>query len=133
LSHLFAGAVAVAVGTQAEAFNTAPWVFAVLALVAAGATGWLLTIELRRNLHLAELALQRLKDGLPIAEIPPGPRWPLTKLITLIDALGARERQYGALRQQMLTHSEQAAVQEERNSHFHGLLQLAYHPTGGMF
>ena len=67
LSHLFAGAVAVAVGTQAEAFNTAPWVFAVLALVAAGATGWLLTIELRRNLHLAELALQRLKDGLPIA------------------------------------------------------------------
>lgn len=115
LTHLLAGAVAVAVVSQGQRINAAPWLGAVLALAAACATGWVVTIELRRNLHLAELALQRLKDGQPVAEIPPAPRWPLTKLIALVDALGARERQYGALRQQMLTHTEQAAVQEERN------------------
>jgi len=115
LTHLLAGAVAVAVASQAQTRSTVSWVFVALALVAACATGWLLTIELRRNFHLVELALQRLANGQPIAEIPPGPRWPLTKLTALVNVLGARERQYGALRQQMLTHSEQAAVQEERN------------------
>jgi signal transduction histidine kinase len=54
-------------------------------------------------------------DGQPIAEIPPRPRWPITKLIALVDALGARERQYGRLRQQMRTHTEQTAVQKEPN------------------
>ena len=115
LTHLLAGVAALAVAAAAQRGNAAPWLVAVLALGAACATGWLLTIELRRNLQLTELALQRLTDGQPIAALPSGPRWPLAKLIALVDALGTRERQYGALRQQMLTHTEQAAVQEERN------------------
>lgn len=116
MTHLVAATIALGIAADAPTDPAVPaWMFTVLALVAASVVGWVLTIELRRNIDLVESALQRIKDGQPVAEIPRRLCWPLTKLITLVDALGARERQYGALRQQMLTHTEQAAVQEERN------------------
>ncbi|MFN8376825.1 MAG: sensor histidine kinase [Anaerolineae bacterium] len=107
LTHALAGLAAV---VFFEAVYRGWWA----ALILAAAVGLVVGLYLRRDLELIESALQRLNDGLSIpANI--GGRYPLRLLVAQIDKLLARERDTGAMREQLVQQVVTTAAQEERN------------------
>ena len=93
-----------------------------LPLLGACLLSFLLMLNIPYNLHLLEIMLDRLAQGLPVEPAPPRLRWPLTSLFTLANTLGQQTGQQVqvqqsnlAYRDQLLQQVSKAAVQEERN------------------
>ncbi len=82
----------------------------------------LLMLNIPYNLHLLEAALDRLARGLPVEPIAARPRWPLTGLFVLVNALSQEagqqvqiERRTVVYHDQLLQQVRKAAAQEELN------------------
>jgi signal transduction histidine kinase len=86
-----------------------------VALVAALVTGMILTWTLQRTIWLAHDALSGLNAGRQTVEIPARRRWPLSHLVTQVNALIASQRQVRDLRQNLLRQVGESAAQQERN------------------
>jgi signal transduction histidine kinase len=83
---------------------------------------FLLMLNIPYNLHLLEIMLDRLAQGLPVEPAPHRLRWPLTRLFMLADMIGQQTGQHVQMQQSNLAYRDQlleqvgkAAVQEERN------------------
>lgn len=83
---------------------------------------FLLLLNIPYNLHLLEIALDRLARGLPVEPVPLRLRWPLTRLFALVNALGQQSGQQVQMKQSNLAYRDQllqqvskTAAQEERN------------------
>ena len=117
LSHLLATGVAAGFVYLAP-FGWPP-AGQLLAGVLLGLTaGLLLSLPLRRAVEIAAAALAQLGRGQIIAPLPLDwqRRWgPLGDLLSLVDALGARERELAQIREDMVRSTGQAAAQAERN------------------
>ncbi|NWF68980.1 MAG: sensor histidine kinase, partial [Chloroflexi bacterium] len=107
VSHMLTFAVALLIYEQVY---RALWV----ALALAAALGMAAALYLRRDLELAETALKNLNDGQSVPAALNG-RWPLKPLLAQINTLLARERDTGALREQLVQQVGTTAAQEERN------------------
>ena len=80
--------------------------------------GLLLSLPLGRAVEIAAAALAQLSRGQVIAPLPLDwqRRWgPLGDLLSLVDALGARERELAQIREDLVRSTGQAAAQAERN------------------
>ena len=93
-----------------------------LPLLGACLLSFLFMLNIPYNLHLLEITLDRLAQGLPVEPAPPRLRWPLTHLFTLTNTLGQQTGQQVQIQQSNLAYRDQllqqvgkAAVQEERN------------------
>jgi signal transduction histidine kinase len=85
------------------------------ALVAALATGMVLTLTLQRTIWLAHAALSDLNAGRLPTEIPARGRWPLASLVAQANTVIARQREVRDLRQNLLRQAGESAAQQERN------------------
>ena len=86
-----------------------------IALVVALAMGMVLTWTLQRTIWLAHAALSDLNAGRQTGEIPARRCWPLSNLVTQVNALIASQRQVRELRQNLLHQAGESAAQQERN------------------
>lgn len=93
-----------------------------LPLLGACLLSFLLMLNIPYNLHLLEITLDRLAQGLPVEPAPLRLRWPLTRLFTLANMIGQQAGQHAQMQQSNLAYRDQlleqvgkAAVQEERN------------------
>src|SRR5262245_29609963 len=84
------------------------------AVVIAAAVGLVAGLYLRRDLEPIESAATGLNEGLSIPAIIGG-RYPLRMLIAQSDRLLGRERDTGAMREQLMQQVGTTAAQEERN------------------
>jgi signal transduction histidine kinase len=110
LCHCFIVAVAVVFGGH------------IFPIICACLLSFLLMLNIPSNLHLLEMALDRLARGLPIEPIALRLRWPLTGLFVFINMLGQQtgqqlqmEQRNVAYRDQLLQQVSKTAAQEERN------------------
>lgn len=91
-------------------------------IICACLLSFLLMLNIPYNLHLLEMALNRLARGLPVEPIALRLRWPLTGLFVFINTLGQQtgqqlqvEQRNVAYRDQLLQQVSKTAAQEERN------------------
>ena len=108
--HCFIVAVAVVFGGH------------IFPIICACLLSFLLMLNIPYNLHLLEMALDRLARGLPVEPIALRLRWPLTGLFVFINTLGQQtgqqlqvEQRNVAYRDQLLQQVSKTAAQEERN------------------
>ena len=121
-SHALAGLAAVGSYGWARASQYPPAESVFLAAAVALTLGMLLTFTLQQGLKLVDLMLERLIQGLPVAEPSLFRRWPLVGIENAILNLGKRlehslqrERDLDEQRRQLIDQVSQTAVQEERN------------------
>jgi signal transduction histidine kinase len=91
-------------------------------IICACLLSFLLMLNIPYNLHLLEMALDRLARGLPVEPIALRLRWPLTGLFVFVNTLGQQtwqqlqtEQRNVAYRDQLLQQVSKTAAQEERN------------------
>ncbi|MDQ2714160.1 MAG: sensor histidine kinase [Chloroflexota bacterium] len=123
VSFLLAGGIALGTAYLMGSIGIQQPVVSMLAMVAAGVAGLLLTLNIQYSLYQAHLALARLVGGSPVEE--DGDlrwRWPLTPLFAQLHVLKQhmsellqRERLGAEYRDQLLRQAGEAAAQEERN------------------
>jgi signal transduction histidine kinase len=94
----------------------------VLPLLCVCLLSFLLMLNIPYDLHLLEITLERLAQGLPVEPASSRFRWPLTRLFILTNMLGQQTGQHLQIQQSNLAYRDQllqqvgkAAVQEERN------------------
>ncbi len=117
LSYLLAAMAAAGVVYLAP-FGWPPAGLLLAGILLGVATGLLASLPLRRAVEIAAAALAQLARGQAIVPLPLDwqRRWgPLGDLLSLVDALGARERELAHLREDLLHSTGQAAAQAERN------------------
>ena len=91
-------------------------------IISACLLSFLLMLNIPYNLHLLEIALDRLTRGLSVEPIALRLRWPLTGLFDFVNTLGQQngqqlqmEQRNVAYRDQLLQQVSKTAAQEERN------------------
>jgi hypothetical protein len=114
LGYVVAGASALAVVLVVGAPELLVSWWVLLALAAAGGVGLVLSDGLRRDLQLAEQTLDRVLQGVPLAELPVSNRRPTAGLLARVAALAERERRFGQLREQWGRQAGAAAARPAR-------------------
>ena len=94
----------------------------VLPVIPACLLSFLLLLNIPYNLHVLEMALERLSKGIAVEPLSLRLRWPLARLFVLVNALGQqtgkqeqREQRNVAYRDQLVRQVSKTAAQEERN------------------
>src|SRR5260221_3555765 len=82
-----------------------------LPLLGACLLSFLLMLNIPYNLHLLEITLDRLAQGLPVEPAPLRLRWPLTRLFTLANTLGQQTGQQMQMQQSNLAYRDQLLQQ----------------------